>query len=205
MTNSTHADLEIRIGERREAGYPVELSLNNQRMFRGGYISPEVANWTPPRLDAEAGRELFSMLVQDDLVRGAWNMVRGASPQRRIRLSIDSTAPELYKIPWELMQEVGDGGIGVSLAASDATPFSRFIALPQAYGEPLRAYPLRIVVAVASPSNLKDYPGGLVEIDADREWDSIQSELEGLPVELIRIPQPCTLEAIDDALSNGAH
>ena len=99
MTNPTHADLEIRILKREAAGYPVELSLNNQRMFRGGFVSPDIANWTPPRLDAEAGRELFNLLVQDDLVRSAWDMVRGARPQRRIRLSIDSTAPELYHGP----------------------------------------------------------------------------------------------------------
>ena len=103
------------------------------------------------------------------------------------------------------MQEVDESGLGVSLAATDATPFSRFIALSQDYGEPVRAYPIKIVVAVASPANLKDYPGGLVDIDSDLEFASLQSTLDGLAVELIRIPQPCTLEAIDAALSNGAH
>lgn len=205
MTPLTHADLEIRLLKREPAGYPVELSLDNQRMFRGGFITPDIADWTPRRLDAEAGRELFNLLVQDDLVRSAWDLIRGARPQRRIRLSIDSSAPNLYAVPWELMQEVGEGGIGVNLAASDATPFSRYIALSQEYGEPVRAYPLKIVVAVASPANLSDYPGGLMEIDPDQEYDALQAAVDGLPVELIRIPQPCTLEAIDAALSNGAH
>ncbi|MEZ4770893.1 MAG: CHAT domain-containing protein [Caldilineales bacterium] len=205
MTPLTHADLEIRILERKEAGYPVELSLNQQRMFRGGFISPEIAKWTPPRLDAEAGRELFSLLVQDPMVRSAWDMIRGARPQRRIRLSIDTTAPELYAVPWELMQEVDDNGLGISLAAGDATPFSRYIALSQDYGEPVRAYPLKIAVAIASPANLSDYPGDLVRIDPEQEWNAIQEVVDGLPVELIRIPQPCTLEAIDAALGNGAH
>ena len=204
MTPHTYADLEIRILKREPAGYPVELSLDNQRMFRGGFVTADIANWTPPRLDAEAGRELFNLLVQDDLVCSAWDLIRGARPQRRIRLSIDSSAPELFTVPWELMQEVGEGDIGVNLAASDATPFSRFIALSQEYGEPLRAYPLKIVVAVASPAKLKeDYR--LAEIDPDTEFRAIQEVVEGLPVELIRIPQPCTLEAIDAALSNGAH
>ncbi|HSN77173.1 MAG TPA: hypothetical protein VL334_19050, partial [Anaerolineae bacterium] len=126
MPTSPYADLLIRLLKREEQGYPVELTLNSRLEFRRGYLSPDILQWVPSSLDAESGRSLFDLLIQDEQVASAWAMIRGSAPQRRIRLSIDAAAAELNAIPWELLRDRGDAeeDIGVNLAAADATPFS---------------------------------------------------------------------------------
>jgi hypothetical protein len=205
VPTSSYTDLLIRLLKREEEGYPVELTLNNRLEFRRGYLSPEIVQWTPSSLDAESGRSLFELLTEDEQVASAWAMIRGSAPQRRIRLSIDTAASELNPIPWELLRDPGDAveGIGVNLAAAEATPFSRYIATAQDYTPPIAPHRVRILVAIANPAGLERY--GLQAIDVEAEWAALQAALAGLNVELRLVPQPCTLEAIDEGLSEGAH
>ena len=42
-----YADLEIRILERTDRGYPVELTLDGRREFERGYLAPHVLPWAP--------------------------------------------------------------------------------------------------------------------------------------------------------------
>ena len=91
----------------------------------------------------------------------------------------------------------------LDLAAADATPFSRYLEGEWDYGEPIHTYPLKIAVAIANPEGLQEQ--GLAEIVAADEWQALGQALAGLPVELIRVPEPCTLEAIEATLRAGAH
>ncbi len=205
MPTSSYTDLLLRLLKREDRGYPVELTLNNQLEFSRGYLSPAIAQWTAGALDAESGRRLFELLTEDDQVAGAWAMIRGSAPQRRIRLSIDAEAAELNPIPWELLCDPGDlaGGIGVNLAAADATPFSRYIAGAQDYTPPVAPHRVKILAAIANPAGLERY--GLQAIDVEAEWAALQAAVAGLNVELRLVAQPCTLEAIEEELRVGAH
>lgn len=205
MPTPPTTDLLIRLLKREEQGYPVELTLDGRLEFRRGYLSPDVLRWTPSSLDAAAGEGLFELLMHDDQVAGAWAMLRGAAPRRRIRLSIDDTAAELNALPWELLYDpsTADGSVGVTLAAADATPFSRYIPSAQDYVTPATPQRMQILVAIANPAGLERY--GLQAIDVEAEWAALQAAVAGLDVELRLVPQPCTLEAIEDGLREGAH
>lgn len=206
MPTSPYADLLIRVLKREEQGYPVELTLNNHLHFRRGYVKSSIAQWTPGPFAAEAGLSLFQLLMEDEQVAGAWAMLRGSAPQRRIRLSIDAGAAELASVPWELLRDPGDpeSGVNIDLAAAEATPFSRYLAMPLDYPPPPPDHRLKVLVAIANPARLQER-FGLQPIDPDTEWEALRRATEGLNVELRRTPQPCTLEAIEAGLQQGAH
>jgi hypothetical protein len=60
--------------------------------------------------------------------------------------------------------------VALDLAAAEATPFSRYIAGAWIPGSPILKRPIRILVAVANPSNLADF--GLAAIDPDARWSA---------------------------------
>ena len=67
MTNNiTYADLEIRILKREAAGYPVEITLNNERQFKRGYLAPgpEAESWDSILDPVADGQRLFARLSE---------------------------------------------------------------------------------------------------------------------------------------------
>ncbi len=193
MTNTRpYADLEIRILERQEAGYPVEITLNADWQYPRGFLNAEL-----PIGDSDT---LFAWLFTDATLREAWEHARGQHPQRRIRLRIDAAAPELHALPWESLR---DPATGLDLAATDATPFFRYLAGTWHPGAPLLTRPLKLLVAIAAPDNLKDYK--LTSLDEEVEYVALDEALAGLDVELTRLPAPCTLAALEAELRRGYH
>lgn len=203
-----YADLEIRILELQEDGYPVELTLNMEQQYQRGYLNPAFLPWQPGDTPAADGPALMEWLLADETLRAAWHTVRGRHGQRRIRLRIDATAPELHAIPWELLQEIdADSDVPVDVAAALATPFSRYLAGSWQPGTPVLKRPIKILVAIANPDNLED--SGLPSFDPDEEWsilDAATTELQKANVvNLVRLPQPCSLAALEQALKQGVH
>jgi hypothetical protein len=199
----TYADLEIRIREKEDEGYPVEMRLNNEQEFEPGTLDPGFLPWVPSASPGENGRRLFDWLFADDRLKTAWAEVRGSSPRRRVRLRIDASAPELHALPWELLREEGEGGVPQDLAAATATPFSRYMAGRWQPGSPILKRPIQVLVAVANPENLGAY--GLEAIDLEGEWQVLQEAMDGLDAELVSLDQPCTLAALQEALQAGYH
>jgi len=198
------ADLEIRILEQQQDGYPVEMTLNSEQQFPRGYLAPGFLPWVTAGKPADDGERLFNWLVADEALKVAWAEVRGQRPQRRIRLRIDATAPELHAIPWELLRDAADGVSAQDLAATNATPFSRYLAGRWQPGGPILQRPVKILVAIANPDNLADYD--LAEIDVDQEWQLLQEATTGQDdIELTLLDQPCTLAALEQALKEGYH
>jgi hypothetical protein len=196
-----YADLEIRILKKDTDGYPVEITFNGELEFPRGVLSPKLPVLTAGAASGEDGQMLFQWLFSDDALKTAWANARGQRPLRRIRLRIDEGAPELHQIPWELLRDQGEGG---DLAALDATPFSRYIAGSWVPGSPVLKRPIRVLVAVANPSNLEEYK--LTAIDPDAEFKLLQEAVEGnSKIELVKLEGPCTLAAIDTALRKGIH
>jgi hypothetical protein len=199
-----YADLEVRILKKDTNGYPVEITFNGELEFPRGVLSPVLPVLTAGVASGQDGVMLFQWLFSDDALKTAWANARGQRPQRRIRLRIDEGAPELHQIPWEILRDIGEGGVPLDLAALEATPFSRYIAGSWVPGSPILKRPIRVLVAVASPSNLADY--GLSAIDPDAEFKLLQDAVAGnSKIELVKLEGPCTLEAIDVALRKGIH
>jgi CHAT domain-containing protein len=203
MSRFTYADLEIRILNKTADGYPVELTLNSEQQYSGGRLDPGGLPWLPTADPVADGQRLFAWLFADAALNTAWAQIRGRHSQRRVRLRIDADAPELHAIPWELLREPMAEGTPYDLAAANATPFSRYLAGQWQPGSPILQRPLRVLVAIAGPDDLA--ARGLHAINVAEEWAALQQALAGVEVELIQLPQPCTLAAIEAALKQRIH
>jgi hypothetical protein len=201
---NTYADLEIRILEKQEHGYPVEITFNGEQEFPRGFLDPGAQPRIDRALPQESGVRLFQWLFAASELQAAWAQARGQHPLRRIRLRIDATVPELHAIPWELLRDAVNGSAPQDLAAMEATPFSRYLAGQWIPGSPILKRPIRILVAIANPTNLPDF--GLTPVDSDHEWKLLHEAVAGnCNAELVRLPDPCTLQAIEAALRKGVH
>jgi hypothetical protein len=153
---------------------------------------------------AKDGERLFNWLVADEALKVAWAEVRGQRPQRRIRLRIDATAPELHALPWELLRDAADGSAVQDLAATNATPFSRYMAGRWQPGGPILQRPIKVLVAISNPENLTDYD--LAVLDVEEEWQLLQeAAADQDDINLTLLDQPCTLAALEEALKEGYH
>ncbi len=199
-----YADLEIRILRTDGSGYPVEITFNGDLEFPRGVLSANLPVLTAGTASFQDGETVFKWLFADNALKTAWANARGLRPQRRIRLRIDEGAPELHRIPWELLRDMGEGGVPLDVAALEATPFSRYIAGSWVPGSPILKRPIRVLVAVASPSNAEEF--GLSAIDPDAEFKMLQDALAGnARIELVKLEGPCTLAAMEAALRKGIH
>jgi len=197
MSNSVnyYVNLEIRIQERREVGYPVEIRLNNEQEFSGGFLAADILSWVASGNPQVDGERLFEILFADQPLRDAWTKVLGQYPKRRIHLRLDTTAPELHALPWELLH---DGN--TFLAAHANTPFSRYLPLAIATGDLITERPIRVLVAIANPADLDVY--NLASLAIDTERANLSAAFAGLEqhFELEFLEPPITLNHLADAL-----
>ena len=198
---TTYADLEIQILPLEEAGYPVRLRLNHEQEFDGAYLQPQ--QWQPGLNASESGQRLAEWFFADEQLRLAWAQIRGQCPRRRLRLRLDANAPELHAIPWELLKDDDTDSTGRFIAATSATPFSRYLDGRRLPGSPILQRPIKIAVAIANPDDLDHY--GLQPIEVETELAQLQAVAENLEVELLPLPQPCTLTQIESVLRQGVH
>jgi tetratricopeptide (TPR) repeat protein len=196
------ATLEVRILPLEDDGYPVELELNQERQLGRGLLDPALQPDLHDFPIDVAGTTLFNWLTHDLRIRSAVDVARGAATRMRLRLRIDAAAPALHALPWETLRLAQPDGDVIELAANAATPFSRYLTTadaPTAYVQP----PLRMLVAIAAPDGLEEL--GFAAIDADEEWAHLQSALDTSGVELVRLAQPCTLTALEQAVRDDIH
>ncbi len=202
-TDKGFIDLEIRIfpSDARDADYPVEITLDGQQEFRG-HLSADVFPWMPGSDPVEDGRELFEVLFEDKVLRQAWAEARGRSAQRRIRLRIDASAPELHALPWELLHEDD-----TMLAANADTPFSRYLAVPEPWSGAVEERPIRVLAVVSNPGDLEERYN-LASLDVDVEQGILQDAFQALDkneIEMDFLDPPVTLKRIAKMLQNGYH
>jgi len=202
-----YADLEIRILERQSTGHPVEFTLNDEQEFQRGYLDPAFLPWQPSSNPEHDGERLFNWLCGSEAIKITWATVRSAHPQCRIRLRIDTAAPELHAIPWELLREVRNNQISQTIATTMTTPFSRYLAGVWQPGHPILKRPIRILVVIPNPQNLVE--AGLEPFDVEQEWQTLQVALAELvtagTVTITRLAQPCSLVALEAELKAGYH
>lgn len=198
--------LEIRILGQQASGYPVELTLNHSQQFSGGYLSPDLLPWIPSASPQADGERLFDDLFAAAGLRQAWTEIRGQHPRRRIQLRIDDTAPELHAIPWELLSDTTLGHPSQPLAAEADTPFSRYLAGQWTPGAPIAERPLKMLVVIANPINLKAYD--LAPIDVVREQEIVEAASTDLTtgqLEMTFLSEPVTLPRLEEVQREGYH
>jgi hypothetical protein len=215
-----YADVEIRIRKQANGRYPVELRVDTEREFPTGFLDAGSQPPTPTDAhyaDSAYGQALFNWFFADDKLKESWAEIRGAYPQRRMRLYIDADEPQLHQVAWEALCEPEDNNRpALHLAATGATPFSRYLASSTYHGKPIVRRPIKILVVAPAQQNFAqiylnpDQPTpGMATIDPDAEFKSLQKALEQqIPdgkVSLTLLPQPCTLAAIASALLEGYH
>ncbi|MBN2393078.1 MAG: CHAT domain-containing protein [Anaerolineae bacterium] len=184
---NTYTDLEIHISRQREEGYQVTITLSGEQEFTG-YLAAGIAQHVPDIDPVVNGQRLFNALFADDVLRDAWNQALGKSSQRRIRLRIVPDAPELHALPWELLHD-GD----TFLAASMATPFSRYLDVPQRRGDLVTEHPIRILLVIANPTDLEEY--NLLRLDVDAERANLMEALGDL------VPQHIQVDCLDTGVT----
>jgi hypothetical protein len=181
--------------------YPVEISCGGADPR--GYCDPAKTPIAEPAFPQRTGERLFDWLFSDSRLENAWVELRGRYPHRRIRLRIDTNAPELHCLPWELLRDLR---LRQDVTACEATPFSRYTALsvPSARkADPILERPIRILAAIAAPDDLSSDRRKLDPIDAEAEWAQLVQVFGGVNnVELVRLEKPCTLDAIELALKD---
>jgi len=210
-----YADLEIRIVARDSLkdteGYRVELTLDQGQEFGPGFARKDgltAFDKTGAETKQAYGERLFETLFADAKIKSGWDRARGLSPRRRIRLRIDPELTELHPIQWELLRAPGDDSAQLSLQA--ATPFSRYLPQEWQPGTAVLERPIKVLVAIANPSDLADWK--LQSVDAKTEYESLLAATAGIKdddgapaIRFDLLPHPCTLDAIRDALKQGYH
>lgn len=208
FTPANYADLEIRILELQDEGYPVEITFSGEQEFPRGYLKPDLLPWTPSYSPTEDGEKLFAWLFADDQLKRAWAEVRGQSPLRRVRFRIDASAPELHAVPWELLRDASPGLIPQTLAADTTTPFSRYLAGQWRPGHPILCRPIKLLVALANPEDLDAYDLAVLDLEAERQALEAAVADAGIAAEHLEITflaQPVTLSALEAELQKGYH
>lgn len=161
IPTSEYTDLLIRIFRQDEAGiYPVEATLNGDRVFSGGELALDVDALTQSESDAEAyGRALFYALFTG-LINQAYDVavgLAGAETEGRLRLRlwIDPAASELHALNWERLVKLAQ----TPLTTVAATPFSRYSPRVTDLGKgdppPIAQWPRRLLFAIANPTDLE--------------------------------------------------
>jgi TonB family protein len=169
-----------------------DLDVSNF-LGRIGQVRRSMRRAEAPELHAakEFGGKLFRAVFTGELIaqlRGSVEQSLNNDRGLRIRLRL-TDAPELADLPWEFLYDSAQNHF---LTTSTETPLVRFLDLPQRI-PPVRAtLPLRVLVVIASPKNLK-------RLDAEGEWERLQEALADLlragHIVLERLPS-ATLDAL---------
>jgi hypothetical protein len=196
-THETFVDLEIRIFQRQEKGYPVEITLGGQQEYPRGYLSADLLPWVATSDSIADGQRLLETLLADSPLRGAWAEARGQTPHRRIRLRIDTNAAELHTLPWEQMHEGS-----TMISAQTDTPFSRYLPIALPWGGSVEERPIRVLVIISDPSDIED-KYGLSRANVEQERRTLEAAFESVDpgeLQVDFLQAPVTLERLEDKL-----
>jgi hypothetical protein len=178
----SYTGIRIDVGRRGAGGaYPVRAELDDGSVFDGGELRVNMTDLLVAVLDPkEYGLDLFDALFHGP-IRRAYDKVTGRAEAEtgggvRVRLLIDDSAAELHAVPWERIYHIHHGD-EVALAASVLTPFSRNTWLERGEAEAVTERPLRLLFALANPTNLPLY---LPALEVEREVAYVHEALGDL-------------------------
>ncbi len=203
-------DFELRIFEKEEEGYPVEVHYPGEGHARGilnldpgeDKARPALrflaADKTDEALLQNFGALLFERLFAGD-VRDALMLSLGSvrRKQEGLRLRLIVEPPELAALPWEYLY---DPGGKFFLATSAEIPLSRYIHVAEQIPPPTEL-PLKILVVISSPSDLE-----ALGVDEEKGW--IQQALNKLDEERkveLEVLSSATRQEIRSRLESGGY
>jgi len=183
--SETYTDLLIHIRGRVGGNdpYPVEATLSDGSFFVGQATLDHQELLAAESDQEQYGQLLFQALLAGGSIGRAYDLASGiarqASQRRlRVRLWLDRRAGELQTIRWERLQHYHMGGpIPVSITSD--TPFSRYTGLGISEPQPTESRPLRMLLAIANPSDLES-GYGLKAVDPDKEVVNLRPALDAL-------------------------
>jgi hypothetical protein len=179
-----YTTISIRIYPRDEGTgfYPVEATLDDGREYSGGQMRVPQELWLvdPPSDPQTYGLLLFNTLFAG-VIRRAYDTATAradveAGGRVRVRLRIDDGAAELGALPWEWLYHSPRGQL-IPLSTSTLTPFSRTTSLQYAVPRGISQLPLRLLYAVANPSDLDPK---LQPVDVEGEVETLRQALGDL-------------------------
>lgn len=209
MAATEYADLEITLNRWNADAYRVELRYSQPdsdvdiRLAPG---TPALARFDPLQLQMLAldpsayGTLLGANLFGDPGVKTAFAQARANAQSQdaslRLRLFIDSAAPELHALRWETLRDPSDGS---SLVTSERILFTRYLASQDYRRVKLKPQAdLRAFVLIANPANLADY--SLAPVDVNGELERAKKALGNISVTTLDPGKPATLNALSEKL-----
>lgn len=203
------ADLEIALNRWNADAYRVELRYSqpdSDADIRLAPGTPALVRFDPLQLqmltlDPTAyGTLLGTTLFGAEPVRTAFAQARAnaqsLSAPLRLRLFIDSAAPELHALRWETLRDPRDGS---SLVTSEQVLFTRYLASQDWRRVRLKPQAaLRALVLIANPSNLAEY--GLAPVDAAGELARARTAMANMAVSALAPNEHATLNALSQKL-----
>lgn len=206
---SSFADLEITLNRWNADAYRVELRYSQPDSdvdIRLAPNTPALARFDPVQLQmlaldpAAYGTLLGANLFGDANVKTAFEKARANAQAQdaslRLRLFIDSAAPELHALRWETLRDPQDGS---SLVTSERILFTRYLASQDYRRVQLKPQSdLRALVFVANPKNLAEY--SLAPVDVNGELERAKSALGNLAVTTLDANQNASLNTLTEKL-----
>jgi len=181
------------------------------REFPRGHLRLDRAALLARDADSEAyGRVLGEALFAEDAIGSAYREARAVFQSRegdglRVRLRLDPT--ELHDIRWERLYHP-IAGAWHPLAATADTLLSRYVMTQEwERPAPLTTRPLRVLVVIASPSDVHEYNLDSISEAEVKTWLGLFDELPDVAVTYLRsaTENPPTLDRIRQALMAGYH
>ncbi len=206
-----YADLEIAFRKRDEHSYSLGFRFNGaedeaeQRsdpdpVIPGNFAALALSGDDPFVYATRLNAALFTPEVT-----ALFGRFRNAAEQQhsilRVRLSIESSAPELHAVRWEMLRDplVPDA----PLFMGEQTVVSRFLSSGQDW-RPIRLRPkadLRALIVIANPARASSY--NLAPIDVEQELSLTREAMAGIQIETLAPGGPLPLTDLGARLREG--
>ena len=209
MKMRRYADLEMAFRKRDERSYALAFRFNGpddeaeQRAEPDPIVMFNAFELAGDDTEEYAAKLTATLFTAD--VRGIFGRFRTAAQQQssilRVRLSIESSAPELHGLRWEKLRDpdVPD----VPLFMGEQTVMSRFLSSGRDW-RPIRLRPksdLTALVVIANPVRAGKY--GLAPVDVKAELDLAMQAMAGIQVEALAPGGAVSMNDIGSRLKKG--
>ena len=180
---SEYADLLIQLAatDVHPNVYRVTAELDDGTVFSGLTLPLDEAAFNRMAQDVVGyGQALRAFLFAGELA-AVWPAAKAHAAAQfadrlRVRLRIEPAAAALQRLAWEKL--IPDGASAtIPWSTRVSTPFSRYLTLARAEEPPVGERPLRVLVALASPTDLAP---AFVQLDTDAEIRNVWEPLQAL-------------------------
>ncbi len=207
-----YADLEIGLHRRGTNRYQIDLRFSrpgsnvDDRLVQGGpfwarFDMDDLRSFSPN--DAAYGKLLGESLFKSQEVRAAFDKARTVAQSLkaplRLRLFVDSNAPELHSLRWETLRNPQENS---PLFTSEHLLFSRYLSSSDWGDVRLRRQTeLRALIVIANPSDITEYD--MASLNVVEELERAKSGLGNIPVTELASGSNATLKNLITHLRDG--